>query len=392
MRACLSELLRTAHRPPSLMLRVQSVVPQAVVSERHTTEKNPPQASRYYLTDDELIVQALVLPELRLNVEKGDILEVRQFEVKKAPRRKLPGQILFLGIYDCEIVERASAPSTSTEEGGFIREPQEPLPTSLRPVHKRQRSEAIHDSASLVPPLFKQPRPSASLSSTESSGDSNMEEPSGTQSSGDFETRTPSVATTQQRRQTLHEIDHSASPYSSEMPSKMPMAVEQERAPSYPTPELTNLADLPGLPPSTPVSLLVVVTWTGQTLLRNSQAFPPKRHVKLHDLSVSHLFSGVSLAAYIDAQNFKPERGTVALLQDVVMQQCGTGSGDVNTSHMLNAYANLPAKLEEKRQTLGWFVVDRDVLRQMGLGAKVEALRAWWDQREMKTGAASQLK
>jgi hypothetical protein len=377
MQPCLSELLRTAHAPPSLLLRIEKVVATTVATSE---AKEATTVSRIYLSDNELVIQALLSPKLQLPVTEGDVLEIFEFEVKKARRKKLPGHIVFLGISDCEVVERAANVLDAEAAGGFLTETVKSA-SSYQSSQKRKWST----SAASLPQPSRQPRPTQVTKDGEDEDPLGMDVASGTESSDDFETTTPDPATAQKRRALLHRLGKSTSNYFDQTPSK-PMArfVPPTPSPVVPTIEITDLASLPALSPSTPVNVLVAVSWVGQNLLRPSPAFPYKRHAKLHDLSVSAFFSGVSLAVYIDAQDFKPDRGTVALLQGVVVQRCGPGIGEVYESHMLNAYANLQAKLKERGTETSWFITDSNMLEEMGLGEKVGQLEEWWEEREMK--------
>lgn len=385
MLACLAELLRTAHHPRSLLLRVERIVHQRESDDKTHGQKAAQKSTRLYLTDEELIVQALALPELHLSIKVGDILDIRRFEVFRARRKTRPGQILFLGIQDCEVLPReALGASTSREQGGFIREALTPSPPPAASSRKRRYSETTRGECSAQPPVSEQPKRSLEASEPEEGLPVSMMEPSGSQSSDDFETGTSDAAATQRRRQVLHEIDGAISPHSNKSLSRIPDVTQPEVAPPKASPPLTDLASLPSLAPSTAITVLAIITWTGQTLLRPSRAFPPKRHIKLHDPSIAHLFTGVSLAAYVDAPNFKPKRGTIALLHDVIVQRCASGGGEVSHSHMLNAYSNLPEKLETRGEQLTWFVDDEETLRAMGLGDKMDEMRIWWEQRETK--------
>lgn len=91
--------------------------------------------------------------------------------------------------------------------------------------------------------------------------------------------------------------------------------------------------------------------------------FPPKRHIKIHDPSISSRRVGVTVAIYVDAKDFLPEVGTVALFRGVTMQRW---EGEV----ILNAYANLKDCGEE------WFVTGEETLEEMG--HDVKGLRRWW--------------
>jgi hypothetical protein len=380
MQPCLSELLRTAHAPPSLLLRIEKVVATAVANSNEAEAAT--NLSRIYLSDNELVIQALVSPRLQLHVAEGDLLEIKEFEVKKARRKRLPGHIVFLAVYDCEMVERAAnLPVSDAEEAGGLLHNTVTASSSDRHSKKRKLST----SSTTLPPPSRQPATTQTTEDGEEEESSSMDIPSGTQSSDDFESTVPDPATAQKRRAMLHNLDKSTSSYFGQTPSKpAPRFVPPTPSPVVPTVQITDLASLPVLSPSTPVNVLVAISWIGQSLLRPSPAFPYKRHAKLHDLSVGSFFSGVSLAVYIEAKDFNPDRGTIALLQGVVVQRCGPGIGEVHESHMLNAYANLPAKLKEKGIETPWLITDRSALEEMGLDEKVEQLEEWWEEREMK--------
>ncbi|KPI35414.1 uncharacterized protein AB675_11657 [Cyphellophora attinorum] len=448
MKSVIAEILRTGVRHVPLLLRVERVIVQGgkAVSAEGSTGRRRRRSNtihRLYLTDDELIVQALLLPELDLEVNEGDQLQIHKYAVRKAARKEQTGHVVFFGIEDCDNLTRLRPDTAAAveEEGGFIREPGSATFTSAQPSTRKRSASSVssEDFENTLLPPSKQPRLESSL---DIPSDDEMSTPGATQESeDDFEAFTPNANITQHRRQALRELDPNRSFYfdavtfTKPKPSSTPApAAKQPQptagkspasklttadragsttkapasipipSPSPPTPlnalEITPLSALPSLDPSSPTTILGIITWTSPNLLRPSPAFPPKRHVKIHDISIGHLFSGVSLAVYIDAATFKPQRGTVALLQDVVVQRCGSGSGEVNECFMLNAYANLPAKLAEKQKkgmngdgdgggggSSGdgkWFIDDEDQLLALGLEAEVDELRTWWNEREAK--------
>jgi hypothetical protein len=449
MKPVIAEILRTGVRHVPLLLRVERVVvqPGKAVSAEGSTGRRRRRSNtihRLYLTDDELIVQALLLPELELVVNEGDQLQIHKYAVRKAARKEQNGHVVFFGIEDCDNLTRlrpdTAAPAVEEEEGGFIREPSSATFTSAQPSTRKRSASCVssEDFENTLLPPTKQPRLEPSL---DIPSDDEMSTHGATQESeDDFEAFTPNANITQHRRQVLRELDPNRSSYfdalsstkpKSSLPSEASARQPQITAAkpsasrstiagrpesitnvphSIPIPSpsppasllaITPLSTLPSLDPSTPTTILGIITWTSPNLLRPSPAFPPKRHVKIHDISIGHLFSGVSLAVYIDAATFKPQRGTIALLQDVVVQRCGSGSGEVNECFMLNAYANLPAKLAEKQKKgldgVGdgggdggssgegkWFIDDKDQLLALGLEAEMDELRTWWLEREAK--------
>lgn len=122
-------------------------------------------------------------------------------------------------------------------------------------------------------------------------------------------------------------------------------------------------------------SALGVITWVSPSLIHKPNSpFPPKRHIKIHDPSISSRRVGVTIAIYVDARDFMPEVGTVALFRGVTMQRW---EGEV----ILNAYANLK-DLAEK-----WFVTGDEALEQMG--CNVVGLKRWWAEWAHRKGPGS---
>jgi len=122
-------------------------------------------------------------------------------------------------------------------------------------------------------------------------------------------------------------------------------------------------------------SVFGVVTWLSPALTHKPNSpFPPKRHVKIHDPSISARRVGVTLAVYVDAREFMPVVGTIALFRGVTMQRW---EGEV----ILNAYASLKDGGQE------WFVCDEGRLQEMGFD--VTGLRKWWVARQEKQAASS---
>lgn len=124
-------------------------------------------------------------------------------------------------------------------------------------------------------------------------------------------------------------------------------------------------------------SVLGVITWISPSLIHKANSpFPAKRHIKIHDASISSRRVGVTVAVYVDAREFMPEVGTVALFRGVTMQRW---EGEV----ILNAYANL----KDAQAGEEWFVGDEERLEELGLDVK--GLRRWWvERKEGKTPGA----
>lgn len=207
-----------------------------------------------------------------------------------------------------------------------------------------------------------------------------------------------------------------------------------------PPPPFHNLASLRNPPPSQKVpsksytlTTLAVISWTGATTIhRPGSLFPPKRHLKIVDPSLSasrppsrqtqlqqsavdhntSSFKGqnsfqdaVTVAVYIDAANFKPAAGMVVLFRGLVMQRL------VNGDIILNAYGRLKDqrfeettvdKKENPRdgdkagesgngnvpdQDQGeynnhWFITDHSKIRRLGHGSRLDYYLDWWAEKQ----------
>ncbi len=125
-------------------------------------------------------------------------------------------------------------------------------------------------------------------------------------------------------------------------------------------------------------TILAVVSWVSPSVIHKPNTpFPPKRHIKIHDQTISHRQSGVTVAVFVDAKEFMPKVGTVALLRGVVMQRFGD-------EVILNRYGT-PAHLNEsdlgeRSSEQDWFVTDSKRLMEMGFD--VSSVRTWWEERE----------
>ncbi|KIW95293.1 uncharacterized protein Z519_03877 [Cladophialophora bantiana CBS 173.52] len=178
-------------------------------------------------------------------------------------------------------------------------------------------------------------------------------------------------------------------------------------------PTIASLSSLLSLPiqKNYTCTVLAIISWVSPSLIhRPNTPFPPKRHIKIHDPSISHRTSGITVSVFVDAQKFLPVVGTVALFRGLVMHRVratgyhaeGEGGGDV----ILNKYppskswsqaqraaetaeggeesgdaAEGDGKGERDRQVAGgeWFICDETRLVQMGFD--VQALKTWWEQR-----------
>lgn len=169
-----------------------------------------------------------------------------------------------------------------------------------------------------------------------------------------------------------HDPPHSTGTALPQLHPPAPSALPSEA----PVHTLATLLHSPTLPRRNyTCSVFGVITWISPSVIHKpGSPFPPKRHVKIHDPSISARRVGVTLAVYVDAKEFLSEVGTIALFRGVTMQRW---EGEV----ILNAYANLKDGVEE------WFVSDGGRLEEMGFD--VSEMKRWWAQRKQRQAAGS---
>ncbi|KIW32052.1 uncharacterized protein PV07_03627 [Cladophialophora immunda] len=163
---------------------------------------------------------------------------------------------------------------------------------------------------------------------------------------------------------------------------------------------IDSLASLLALPVQKGYSctILALISWVSPSLIhRPNTPFPPKRHIKIHDPSISHRTSGITVAVFVDAQRFLPAVGTVALFRGLVMHRLRRGAAEGESDVILNKY---PAKTgsqkaeDEGAELAGardgegevdgqgqgeWFICDE--ARLVGMGFDVQRIKVWWEQR-----------
>jgi len=379
-------------------------------------------------------MQAILAPHLYTveelgHVQPGDFIDITKFEVRRANRLNGDGTVIHLAVQDCELL-RAQSGSDTSLEGGFIR-------TVDHTPRKRARSNAGGCGSSEGASDRARNNERSTPTSEEDGGRSKarrigdhvhkspgnlMQDVPGHESDiDDFETACIDLATVQRRRQALHQLDRvgastsvatsageqsegllqmdprenvrgsfvstddaktvatpeieSHSPHDGDSlhinaPSSMlpSVALHQNPAP------LHNLVSL--LQPTTPLlrrnyccSVFAVISWVSPSLIhKQNSPFPPKRHIRIHDSSISNRHAGVTVAIFVEAQNFMPNTGTIALFRGVTMHRW---EDDI----ILNAYASLRDAREQ------WYVDDEDELKN--IGHDVDAMRKWWDDRQM---------
>jgi hypothetical protein len=93
------------------------------------------------------------------------------------------------------------------------------------------------------------------------------------------------------------------------------------------------------------------------------------------------------VAVFVDAKNFLPKVGTVALLRGVVMHRFADdvilnkyttpASADLKGSGSGSGSVSLAESLFPEQD---WFITDPETLVEMGFD--VSAVRTWWEERE----------
>ncbi|ODH50478.1 hypothetical protein GX48_03439 [Paracoccidioides brasiliensis] len=111
IRPCIAELLRTGYQPSELILRVERVIEvlitpgTATASPSSTSEQPKRRSFRIFLSDGELVIQALLgkaLHPLALTGEimAGSVVSLDRFEVRKGERiGEDGGHVVFLAVY-----------------------------------------------------------------------------------------------------------------------------------------------------------------------------------------------------------------------------------------------------------------------------------------------------
>lgn len=162
------------------------------------------------------------------------------------------------------------------------------------------------------------------------------------------------------------------------LPSSPAEATNQVPAPTPPPPAPLHTLDSLIHPPHPLPSrkyhctVFAVISWVSPSIIdKPASTFPPKRHIRIHDPSISHRAASVTVAVFVDARKFLPQVGTVALFRGLTMHRW---EGEV----ILNAYVSLKGRKGED----AWFVDDPITLTQLGFD--VEGMRGWWEARRKK--------
>ncbi|EEP77708.1 predicted protein [Uncinocarpus reesii 1704] len=443
---CVAELLRTGYHPPELILRVERVIEVPIILSRSRvdddtcapaaqyvleasgdTEREQPvthKSYRVFLSDGELLIQALLKRELHYFVSVGEVtpgavLAIQSFEIRRAQRIAGPdndesdkgkesGLVAFLDIIRfCvidtgdqldkrryEAVERG-VPIVKTVTVVDRKRPLDEQDGELLEIKKTKRSKLdskpdLEIEQVAPPPLNVETAPPARDSFEDVLSDAEMLDSNslleverehslpgaGTRSltpkSNESTPQSPPIP----RRSTLPE---QAWPTAANPPPKGPR--NHSRALSMTrNPNLLPIHTLFHPPRPLPrrnyiVDIFGVVSWISPTTIVRRN-MPPKRDLRVVDASfTSHPYRnqhpnndklelGISVSVFVDAERFHPPIGTVALFQALKTHEWEGVS--------LNAYEKECGGGKE------WFVCDQQKLE--GSGYDFVGMRSWWEQ------------
>ncbi|KAL2432250.1 hypothetical protein ABEF95_004169 [Exophiala dermatitidis] len=515
LKPCLAELLRTCIYPPRLLLKVEHVFSKARAGSRNSspdgrveratdekgralctsrplqynteTESSKSRCLHLALSDGILQIQAVFAKQLHnqevLNLQRGDILELSDYQLRIAARTTGQGKVIYFGIQHCAWVgrEETTKAKLGEFEGGFFHEDQEMAKETEQGLGSEGASEWAKATIDLDRKRLgkrcreteddndphrsrrrqttSQPLAVAGGRSTPPTNCWNVDCDDDDSEEEYFDTLVASQSQIEERRLMLRHSQQGLGKKETPHMSKLqPEARVNEQAPiratttsscgghaltdtvqanndstnadlqlSYgqpeeakevqkddkrPTTDNTAVTHMPSTAPSCSVTptaplhtlasllnpatslpprnysctIFCVISWVSSSLIHKANTpFPPKRHVKVHDPSVSHRQAGITVAIFVDAKNFMPKPGTVALLKDVVMQRCGD---DV----ILNKYASFGSRTKDvssespdqdhSGECSSWFISDEQKLLQLGLD--VHRMKKWWQERTAK--------
>lgn len=406
VRPCLAELFRTCVYASAVHLRIEKVVVESHDPD-HETESSEEAGSsripkrrayRLFLSDGVLTVQSLLASRLlvMINVEDivaGNIIVLKKFKIRRAKRVNGQGEVVFLGIADCDILcspppsqqqaqtrKRSAAEHRDEDrdedmiankkikstpspiaEGSFEVQPvRKRRPEQLKSSQdsdsdefetvafdereldtKRRALRALNANRSFTSQLSVLPENAddttgSATNRKEASFPSTVHHPSAAQKPSQSQPRSePSAAANiSHPKYPFHDLPPkptlTTTPSSSPPTSNHPQHHyhhhhHHQRQQPHPKPPaqpphhtLSTLLTSPTLPSkSYPCTLFAIISWTSPTLLhpRPHSPFPPKRHLKIHDPSITSRYAGVTLAVYCNAAEFRPAVGTLALFR-----------------------------------------------------------------------------
>ena len=428
LRPCIADLLRTCYQPLHFHLRIERLIEEVVTRPCESSsqaqdilDKSMPArdgnkiAYRLIGSDGVLAIQAIVATNLHEFFESSDVIEgsvidLRKFEVHRGKRIEGAGDVIYLEVSDMKVVSKHSKASTASAHAqastGLSAERRK-LDTSAQ-----KYSRSIDLNALLQSPIESEDNffEEANISSQYvTSRRKALKEISGNLSSQESVTSITAKKADEEivfdnaRLRKEFEDSHRMFPaFSLSQPVDLPPVVQArirnsmasavsppvpapaiatapapvaatapEQAVLKPLPPLHTLHSLlhppSPLPKSYTCSILAVISWISPTVI-HKPPYPSKRHIKIHDSSIADRLSGITVAVFVDAGNFKPRFGSVVLFQGLIMQRWGE-------EIILNAYSNIQNTLGES----DWFVNDREKL--IGMGHDVEQTEKWWYER-----------
>ena len=520
LKPCLAELLHTCVHPASLLLRVEHVFRQAQTgchrnaydsrswgevgqeaprkrsrtitgnraddtgdsesvsqpssrtgcSTQHEKPHAPQQCLRLALSDGHLQIQAVLATHLDAvkeleDLQQGELVELKDFEIRSAPRLNGRGSVIYLCVQDCQWAGRDQAPAepvddSETVEGGSLHDsedgmsPKKPCPEEQKPVQgeyrswsKKRATQSKHGGGQ-------------SQSTGKKPEATHLDE---SDDDGSFDTLAVSQSQINQRRETLRQIrgtpaidiatpgrlmggmygqsrtlgsstapliplspigkraetaddkqyggniktraDNPDSAHRTRSDSNNALTTvhpmeshsvmcfhppTEQRAPPVASnfrPETTTLASILSLPIQKGYTCNVfgVVSWISSSIIhRANMPFPSKRHLKIHDPSISTRQSGITVAVFIGAEHFKPQVGTLALIRGLVLHQLRGGEDVILNRYPLKAPSQRLAAehqelVERENNEDEWFI--KDECRLMEMGYDVEVMKTWWEER-----------
>ena len=158
--------------------------------------------------------------------------------------------------------------------------------------------------------------------------------------------------------------------------------------PVEPTPTEQNLASLLAIRPQKSYHcppIFALISWISPSLIhRPNTPFPPKRHLKIHDPSISTRHSGLTVAVFADATHFLPKVGTVALFRGMIMNWVRSGEDVIMNRYPLKVGSQIDASAKahtNDEEGDEWFISDRQQLINMGYD--VQSMESWWVERSV---------
>ncbi|KIW67334.1 hypothetical protein PV04_06597 [Phialophora macrospora] len=515
LKPCLADILRTCVHPSSLVLRVEHVFGKAHAGSRgnavaglqeqeqrlqelsrlgdhqddkgvsdhefealsgktlyrsqaHKRTLTRPTPVHLALSDGHLQLQTLLDRNLHaheefLQLRIGDILKVKKFEVRSAPRLNGRGRVVYLRVQEChlasveqEVTHVDKVNELGLSEGGFLRDADtdDKMPPKNQSREEQQALTAEYRSWSRK----RDRKPSQQGSHQSTSTQKKPWNVQDTDSDDDgFDTLAVAQSQVERRREALRQIQSSlanekkpksqlvrlnehtkidtqerfVAPLSplrrpskadepdsqgllqrdavqpsndivacSGLPVSPPTRSPRLQTPSLPLPQVAPHLPPDGSPSVTTLSsllavparksypcppLFVLISWVSPSLIhRPNTPFPPKRHLKIHDPSISNRISGLTVSVFVDAAAFLPEVGTVALFKGLVMNRVRTGEDVILNRYPLkvgsqSVEAGGLEDADKKSMEEDWFISDEKKLIEMGYD--VEHMKKWWQER-----------